>query len=90
MHSRRALLCDELARIDMIVGRLGDRRRIAPDLSADDLLDLLREERDHLFAQLRAVDEALDSGVAEVTPQDVDAGDLRQSASTVPDTHDRG
>ena len=58
-QGRSALLRDDLARIDAILERLRDRRRIAPDMSSDDLLELFREERERVVAQLQAVDAAL-------------------------------
>jgi hypothetical protein len=59
MLKRKETLCDELVRIDSVLERLRDRRRIGPDVSTEDLLELFREERDRLFAQLREVDAAI-------------------------------
>ncbi|GIZ51762.1 hypothetical protein [Noviherbaspirillum aridicola] len=75
MLTRKAALCGELSRIDDILDRLRDRRSIAPDMSSDDLLELFREERDRLFAQLREVDCALAG--EEATQQDAQIVELR-------------
>lgn len=89
MLARKTILCDELERIDAILDRLRERRRIGPDMSSDDLIELFREERDRLLAQLRAVDATLAAEAAEDTArQDARVIDFRRRGPAVPEMPD--
>lgn len=67
MLKRKETLCEELIRIDTVVEKLAQRRRIGPDVSAEDLLEIFWEERERLFAQLRQVDAVMAESEAENT-----------------------
>lgn len=55
----RELLQDELARVEAILTKLESRKRVALDLTADDLWQLFEEEHRRLAKQLGRVDAAL-------------------------------
>lgn len=87
---RKQHLCDELVRIDAILARLRHRRRIGPDMSTDDLLDLFQEERERLFAQLRDVDAAVPENARDGNDplQDAQIIEFRRRALASPDPVD--
>jgi hypothetical protein len=62
---RKEAVCAELIRIAAVIEKLRHRRRIAPDVSNEDLLEIFSEESERLFSQLRQLDALLMDGEDE-------------------------